>query len=165
MEIAQDLMDRPNCFILEGHIASNPADPLLLCSRWPARKSLLHFAIAQAFRKTPRAVARDYLAPEGHRAGVAHIFDDFPFPGEAVEYQGRGVAADPRTPILHSHKELRHAVIGGFFSGLRKARTSNQRESYGIISLENQQRVRLIVGEPVGENLRFMRIVRPDDRE
>ena len=96
---------------------------------------------------------------------MAHIFDDFPIAGEAVEYQGRGIAADAGTPILHSYKELRHAVIRRFLSGLGNSRASNQRKAHGIISLEYQQRVRLIVGEPVGENLRFVRIVRADDRE
>ena len=96
---------------------------------------------------------------------MPHIFDDFPIAGEAVEYQGRSIAAYTRTPVLHSHKELRHSVIRRFFSGLRDARPGNQRKAHGIISFQYQQRVRLIVGEPVGENLRFVRIVRAETEQ
>ena len=123
---------------------------------------MLNLAMARGFRKAPRTVARNHLAPERHRPWMTHIFDDFPIACEAVEYQRRGVPADSRAAKLHTNKELRHSIIRGFLPRLGNARTRNQRKAHRVSSFENQERVRLIVGKPIGEDLSFVRIVRAD---
>ena len=124
---------------------------------------MLHFAMARAFCKATGAVTGHDMPPEGHRPRMAHIFDDFPVARKAVEYQRRGVPADSAATILHAHEKLRHSIVRGFLARLWNARTRHQRKSDGIAALDYQQRVRLIVRKPIGENLGFVRIVRADD--
>src|SRR5580692_7664315 len=136
---------------------------LLLRSRGPGGEALLYFAMAGAFCEAPRTIAANHVAPEGDRSGMAHIFNDFPVAREAVENQRRCVAADTRTPKRHSDKELRHPVVGGLLTGHGDARPRDQGKTHRVRSLENEQRVRVIVGKPVGEDFIFVRVVCAED--
>src|SRR5580698_7015463 len=105
---------------------------LFLGRRGPARESVLNFAVAGTFREASAAIAVDHLAPECHGARMAHIFDDFPLPREAVENQRRGIAAYAGSAVLHTYEELRHAIVGRLFARFRDARPRNQRKADGI---------------------------------
>src|ERR1700690_628719 len=103
MRVAQDLRNRPEWSILEAIIRKFPMGrpvyaapymPLLLRSGGAARETLLYFPVARTFCEATRTIARYHVAPECHRPGMAHVFDDFPITGEPVENQGGGIAAD-----------------------------------------------------------------------
>src|SRR5271156_2285054 len=96
---------------------------------------------------------------------MAHIFDDFPVARKAVEYQCRGVAADARSSMLITDEELRHPVVRDLFARRRNTRPRNQRKADGVAPFENQQRVRLIVGKPVREDLVLVGISRAKNRK
>ena len=147
------------------HARSAEKSVLFLGRRGPARKSLLDFAVPYALGEASAAVARHHIAPECHGAWVAHIFDDFPFPGEAVENQCCSIAADAGAAVLHADEKLRHSVISRFLARLWDAGPRDQRESHRIRALENQQRMRLVVGKPVRKNLGLVRIVGAENRE
>src|ERR1700723_1897682 len=163
MRLSQDSRNRPEWSILEAIIRQFRISPLLLRGGGAARETLLYFAVARTFCEAARTIARYHVAPECHRSRMAHIFDDFPVAGESVENQGRGVAADTRSPVLHPNKELRHSKIRSLLARHGDARPGDQGKAYGIGSLENEQRMRLVVGEPVGEYLILVRVVRAEN--
>src|SRR5580704_6045463 len=96
---------------------------------------------------------------------MAHIFDDFPFARKAVEYQGRGVPADACSSMLIADEELRHPVVRDFFARRRNTRPRYQGKADGVAPFEYQQRVRLIVGKPVREDLVLVGISRAKYRK
>ena len=85
------------------------------------------------------------------------IFDDNPVAGEPVEYQRRRVPAHADLAMLFAHEEFGHSIVGGGLARGGNPRPGDQREPHGFGPLENQQRVRMIVGEPVGEDFFFVR--------
>ena len=96
---------------------------------------------------------------------MTHIFDDFPIARESIENQRGSIAANTGAPMPHTNKEFRHPVVGSLFARRRNARPGDQGKAHRIHALENQQRMRLVTGKPVGKNFIFMGIVRTDDGE
>lgn len=124
-----------------------------------ALEALLNFAVPRAFRKAAVAIDGNHPAPERHRAGIAQILDDFPVPSEAVENQLRGVAAHAHSAVLAAHEEFRHSIVRSGFPRCWNPRARHQREPHRIGSLENQQRMRVIVRKPVGKDFVFVRVI------
>jgi hypothetical protein len=133
--------------------------------RGPALEALLHFAMTRALGIASAAIAGDHSAPKCHGARVAHIFDDYPVAGEPIENQCRRVAAHAHSAMLFAHEEFRHSIVRGRFTRGGNTRTSHQRKTHAIGPVENQQRMRVIVGKPVSEDFIFVRIVSADDGE
>src|SRR5579863_8550580 len=61
---------------------------IIWSARRPAPEALPHLAVLRSFSIVPGTIAGDHVAPKRHRAGMTHVFDDFPFAGKAVENQG-----------------------------------------------------------------------------
>ena len=115
------------------------------------------FAVVRALAEMAAGVARDDLAPEGYRTWVPLIFDHFPVARKAIENEGGRVAAHTGPAIGLADEKLRHAIIDGRLAGRAKARPRDQRKTDRIRALYDQQRVRMVVGEPIREDLFLLR--------
>src|SRR5450631_3255001 len=119
--------------------------------RGPAGKALMHLAVAGTFGEFPWGVRGQDPPPKGDRTRVAQVLDDFPFAGEPVEDQSRGVPAYALAAVRLADEKFRHVKIGRRLARRRDSRPGHQREPDEVRALEYHQGVGLIVREPIRE--------------
>ena len=99
----------------------------------------------------PPVYAADDRAPELHGRLVVDELDDLPRAGEAIEDQRGGVAPDAEAARARRDEEIGHAEVD--LRPLMTRRAAHQREAGGLVVLEDDERMRGVVGEPARHEL------------
>jgi hypothetical protein len=139
--------------------------PKASARRGSALEALLNLAMTRAFGIASRAVAGEHAPPERHRAGVAQVLEDLPIAGKAVEDQGGGIAAHADSAVLLADEKFGHAKVGGRLPGGGDARARYQSKADRIGPFRDDEGMRMIIREPVREDLIFTRAAGAQHRE
>ena len=78
--------------------------------------------------------------------------------GEPVEDQRGRTSSGAAAPVLFADKEFRHVKIRQRTAARGDTRAGYQRKTHRIRSAQNDERMRMFIGEPIGKDLVLLRI-------